>query len=240
MAQPDPLAHGPTRTKRAIWRTVLITGAGLALTAATAFYVVLGAPSVPEILARLRGEPAIARGFIGMANFGHWRLICIPGPAPLNGLTPPTAASGPGGGINAAPGNNACRVNQEMPAPQDKGESSSEPAKVLIAANFSLVGVRRMPAAMLRLPPTAQPGDTIALRFDDGSTIKTMVRDCAAAECLATGALSEADWDRLASAKSLQVTFPVAGRQWVLLDLPVEGLATAMAALARAENPPRG
>jgi len=44
----------------------------------------------------------------------------------------------------------------------------------------------------------------------------------------------------LALAKSLQVTFPVADRQWVLLDLPVEGLSTAMAALARAENPPRG
>jgi invasion protein IalB len=206
---------------------------GLAILAALAFYVVLGAPAPGEILARLRGEPAIARGFIGMANFGHWRLICMPGPSPLS------AGSDSPGATSAATGN-ACRINQEMPAPQAKEEAASQPPKVLIAANFSLVGVKRMPAAMLRLPATAQPGDTISLRFDDGTSVKTMVRDCAAAECLATGALSEADWNRLASAKSLQVTFPVAAGQWVRLDLPVEGLATAMAALARAENPPRG
>jgi len=236
MGAPDRLSRGSARTKRAIRRTVLLTGGGLALLAAAAFYVVLGAPSGPEILARLRGEPAIARGFIGMANFGHWRLICVPGPPSLDGLTP--AAAGEAVSAASAPnGNNACRINQEMPAPQDKGDT---PAKVLIAANFSLVGAKRAPAAMLRLPPTAQPGDAISLRVGDGATIKTMVRDCAAAECLATGVLSEADWNRLASAKRLQVTFPVAGRQWVLLDLPVEGLATAIAALARAENPPRG
>jgi invasion protein IalB len=219
----------------ALWRAVLFTGSALAVLAATVFYVVLGAPSPSQILARIRGEPTIARGFVGMANFGHWRLICIPGPAPLNGLTP---APSDGGGATAQKGN-ACRINQEMPAPEANNQPSEQPAKVLIAANFSLVGERRSPAAMLRLPPTAQPGDTITLKFDDGAIVKTMVRDCAASECFATGTLSEADWNRLASAKSLQVTFPVAGRQWVLLDLPVEGLSMAMAALALAENPPR-
>src|SRR5215471_18475848 len=119
MAAPDSRSSGAARTKRAIWRTVLLTGGGLALLAATAFYVVLGVPSVTEIVARLRGEPAIARGFIGMANFGQWRLICVPGPAPLNGLTPPAAA----GDARAPGGNNACRINQEMPAPQDKSET---------------------------------------------------------------------------------------------------------------------
>jgi invasion protein IalB len=238
MAAPGQSSRGAAGTKSAVWQTLLFTGGALAIVAAAAFYVVLGAPSPGEILARLRGEPAIARGFIGMANFGHWRLICMPGPAPLNGLTPPAAGSDtPKAATSSA---NACRINQEMPAPQDKADAGSQPAKVLIATNFSLIGAKRTPAAMLRLPATAQPGDTITLRFDDGATVKTMVRDCAAAECLATGALSEADWNRLASAKSLQVTFPVAGRQWVLLDLPVEGLAMAIAALARAENPPRG
>jgi invasion protein IalB len=212
---------------------------GLAILAALAFYVVLGAPAPGEILARLRGEPAIARGFIGMANFGHWRLICIPGPAPLNGLTAPPSGNA-ATNANAAQAGNACRINQEMPAPSEKDQAAPQPAKVLIAANFSLVGEKRTPAAMLRLPATAQPGDAISLRIDDGTTIKTMVRDCAQSECFATGGLSEADWNRLASARSLQVTFPVAGRQWVLLDLPVEGLSTAMAALARAENPPPG
>jgi invasion protein IalB len=234
MAAPDQSSRGAAGRKSVAWRTLLFTGGALAIVGVAAFYVVLGAPAPAEILARLRGEPTIARGFIGMANFGHWRLICMPGPAS------PAAANDAGPAAGAAVGNNACRINQEMPAPQDKGEDASQPPKVLIAANFSLVGVKRTPVAMLRLPATAQPGDTISLRLDDGTTVKTMVRDCAAAECLATGAVSGADWNRLASAKSLQVTFPVAGRQWVLLDLPVEGLSTAMAALARAENPPRG
>ena len=219
-----------------MWRAAGFTAAALAVLAAAVLYVVAGTPAPGEILARLRGEPVIARGFVGMANFGHWRLICIPGPAPLNGLTP-----APGNAAaNTAQNGNACRINQEMPAPEASGQASAQPAKVLIAANFSLVGDRRTPAAMLRLPPTAQPGDAISLKFDDGAVVKAMVRDCAASECFATGAMSEADWNRLALAKSLQVTFPVADRQWVLLDLPVEGLSTAMAALARAENPPRG
>jgi len=235
MATPRLRSKSPKSA--ALWRVVFFTGGALAVLAAAVFYAVLGAPPPSEILARIRGEPTIARGFVGMANFGRWRLICIPGPAPLNGLTP---APSDGGNSAAAQKGNACRINQEMPAPEASGQASEQPAKVLIAANFSLVGERRSPAAMLRLPPTAQPGDTITLKFDDGAIVKTMVRDCAASECFATGALSEADWNRLALAKSLQVTFPVADRQWVLLDLPVEGLSTAMAALARAENPPRG
>jgi len=211
--------------------------AALSLVTAAVLYVIIGSPA--EILARLRGEPAIARGFVGMASFGHWRLICTPGPVPLDGLGAPPPGNATVTAAATRTGN-ACRINQEMPAPQENNEAASQPAKVLIAANFSLVGGRRTPAAMLRLPATARPGDVISLRFDDGATIKTMVRDCASAECFATGGLSEAEWDHLASAKSLQVTFPVAGRQWVLLDLPVEGLSTAMAALARAENPPPG
>jgi|GEM_PF-2299933 len=227
-----PQATGGKRVT--VWRAAMLTGSGLALFAVAALYVVLGTPSAGDILARVRGEPSITRGFIGMAQFGQWRLICAPGPAPLNGLTPPAGVPAP---VNA-PAANACRINQEMPAPQEKEVAASQAAKVLIAANFSLVGERRSPVAMLRLPPTARPGDVIAVRFDDGTTVKTVVRDCAEAECFATGALTEGDWTRLTVARSLQVTFPVAGRQWVLLDLSVEGLPAAIAALARAENPP--
>src|SRR4051812_27242702 len=230
LLMPAPTQPSAKAGAKALWRPILLTAGALAVLAALALYVVLGTPGPGEIFARIRGEPTIARGFVGMANFGHWRLICMPGPAPLNGLTPAPSANDPANSPNAQRAN-ACRVNQEMPTPGDNGQPASQPAKVLIAANFSLVGQMRTPAAMLRLPPTAQPGDTINLRFDDGTIVKTMVRDCAAAECFATGALSESEWGRLASAKSLQVTFPVANRQWVLLDVPVEGLSTAIAAL---------
>jgi invasion protein IalB len=75
----------------------------------------------------------------------------------------------------------------------------------------------------------------VGLRFDDGAVAQTKVRDCGATECLAAWTLTDSDWEHLATARSLQVTFPATGRQWVLLDLPVQGLASAIAALKRAE-----
>jgi invasion protein IalB len=104
-----------------------------------------------------------------------------------------------------------------------------------VAVNFSLVGPRRTPSAMLRLPPTAQAGDIITLRFDDSSVVKTMVRDCADTECLAAGTLSPEDWQHLSATNSLQVTFPALARQWVILNLPVQGLAAAIDAFNRAD-----
>jgi invasion protein IalB len=91
---------------------------------------------------------------------------------------------------------------------------------------------------MLRLPATAHPGDAIDLRFDDGAVVQTMVRDCAATECLAVATLTASEWNHLSTARSLQVSFPISGRQWVLLDLPVDGLSTAIAALQRAKTSP--
>jgi hypothetical protein len=159
-----------------------------------------------------------------------------------------TAAAGPGSAKPAK--TNACRVNQEMPdsPPNAASASASDPTlasaytsasgPVIVAANFRLVGPKRTPAAMLRLPVTARPGDPVGLRFDDGAVVQTLVRDCAKTECLAVGTLTRADWDHLSTAKSVQVTFPATGRQWVMLDLPLQGLSTAIAALQRAESSP--
>jgi invasion protein IalB len=126
-----------------------------------------------------------------------------------------------------------------MPAPRQDASAGEKPGQVLVATNFSLIGPRRTPAVMLRVPATARPGDAIGLRFDNGPMVQTFVRDCAAAECLAAGTLTTADWDKLSTAKSLQVSFPATGRQWVLLDLPLAGLSTAIAALTRAEIAPQ-
>src|SRR5882762_10167959 len=87
---------------------------------------------------------------------------------------------------------------------------------------------RRTPSAMLRLPPTARSGDVITLRFDDLSELKTMVRDCDANECLAAGTLTPDEWQHLSATNSLQIMFPALARQWVILNLPVEGLPAAM------------
>jgi len=108
---------------------------------------------------------------------------------------------------------------------------------VLAAANFSLLGAKRTPALMLRLPATAEAGDPVRLKVDDGDTVTTTVRECAGGECLAVGSLTDQEWDKLAQAKTLQVAFPAAGKQPVLLDLPVEGLREAMTAMRRAQIP---
>ena len=231
---------------------MLTIGGTLALVAIAVLYLALGAPRPAELLAMVRGDTRIAPGFIGMANFGRWRLICVPGPPSLDGLNAAAAPAPDNAATVKVPTGNACRINQEIAAPglpglgqnavreQTAGRTPDQPpAAVIIAANFSLVGPKRTPAAMLRLPATARAGDAISLRFDDETVITTIVRDCAATECLAAGTLSDSDWAHLSAAKSLRVTFPAAGRQWVLLDLPVEGLAAAVAALSRAELPGR-
>jgi invasion protein IalB len=221
-------------------RRAVYLGGALAAAALATVYLVLGAPSPAELVRLSKAEPRIVSGFIGMAQFGRWRLICVPGPAQSEGL--PDAAAPPPPATAAAAAKaakaNACRINQEMPvaAPGETPDEGS--AKVLVAANFRLVGPKRMPAAMLRLPVTARPGDPVALRFDDGAEVQTAVRDCAAAECLAAGTLTQAQWEHLSTAKSLQLTFPVTGRQWVLLDIPLQGLSAAIAALNRAEIAP--
>jgi len=220
-------------------RAALTAVGALAAVALAAFYLMLGTPGPAELLAMIRGEQRIAPGFIGVANFGQWRLICMPAPQTLDELGAAAAPAAAGAEAAKTARANACRVNQEMPAPEQNsapGDATGEtPRQVIIAANFSLVGAKRTPAAMLRLPSTARAGDVITLRFDDETEVRTMVRACAGTECMAAGTLSDADWTRLSAARSFQVTFPAAGRQWVLLNLPVEGLAAAIAAMDRAE-----
>jgi invasion protein IalB len=220
-------------------RTALLLTGALAAVAIAAFYVVLGTPPPAEMLAIVQGKQRIAPGFIGVAKFGEWRLICVPGPPSFDGLGPTLSSEEQG--ARKTPAGNACRINQEMPAPEQNraaGESSAQAARrVIIAANFSLVGPKHMPAAMLRLPATARPGDVIILRFEDQTVVNTTVRDCSATECLAAATLSPSDWAHLSGAKSLQVAFPALGRQWVLLNLPVDGLTAAIDALDRAATP---
>lgn len=215
-------------------------GVALAMVAVAAFYFALGTPTPSELFAMARGGQRITPGFVGVAEFGRWRVICIPGPGSLDGLDASSASTQQ---PNAKPpSGNACRINQEMPASGENQTTSPAaevpgqvPGPVIVAVNFSLVGPRRTPSAMLRLPPTARAGDVITLRFDDSSVVKTMVRDCADRECLAAGTLAPEDWRHLSTTNSLQVTFPALARQWVILNLPVQGLAAAIDAYDRAD-----
>jgi invasion protein IalB len=223
-------------------RTLILFGVALAVTALAAFYFLIGAPAPAALFAMARGGPRIAPGFVGVAEFGRWRLICVPGPAPLDGLGASAAAAQPAQPAAAPASGNACRINREMPASGDSPAAASTtnvpaqvPGQVIVAVNFSLVGPRRTPSAMLRLPPTARAGDVITLRFDDSSMMKTMVRDCDANECLAAGTLTPDDWTHLSATNSLQLTFPALARQWVILNLPIEGLAAAIDALNSAD-----
>ena len=213
-------------------RSVLL-GIVVAVAAGAAVSYV-GASLRPGLLALGKDQPRIEPGFIGVADFGKWRLICVPAPSMMEGLGPLAQPGAPPAPVRKATGN-SCRINGEMAAPAAAPDSKAS-SPVIFAANFSLVGPKRMPAAMLRLPATARPGDAISLRLDDQSAIKTIVRECAT-ECLAAGDLTSADWTHLSTTKSLQVTFPAPGGQLVLLDLPIPGLADALGALDRAETP---
>jgi invasion protein IalB len=206
---------------------VWVLGAGLFAAAAAALYFFEGRPATGELLALIRGEPRVARGFIGTVDFGRWRLICIPGTRSLGGLLA-SVAPDEGDADEKAASANACRVNQEVPA---------RAGQMPIAANFSLAGPRRQPAITLRLPATAHPGDAIELRADDLAPMRVTVGNCETGECMATGDLGEEDWAHVRAARSLKLTLPAADGQRTI-DLPVQGLAAAVTAMGRAQIPP--
>jgi invasion protein IalB len=211
--------------------TGLIIGALAAVTAAGLYGFIYSTLS-SGIFAAMAGGQRIEPGFIGVADFGRWRLICIPGPPTLDGVNPTETSASAG---QPKQSGNSCRINQEIAEPDEENaaaQTEQNPRRVIIAANFSLLG--RQPAIMLRLPATARDGDVITLHFDNRASVTTIVRDCKPEECVAAGSLTSADWSRLSATKTLQVSFPVLHRQWVLLNVPVDGLSTAIAALSRA------
>ena len=196
---------------------VLLVGAWIG-----GFEPVTGA--IGNLSSAITGRTPISEGFVGMADFGAWRLICVPGPN--------VSLSAPGGDEAQSAKNNACRLNQEVPAPE-------EPSRILLAANLSVVGPLEKPALMLRLPATFRPGDSIALRIDEDLAVRTAVRDCTTSECVAASDLSDENWDRLIGAQSLQIMFPIRDGKIVFLNLGVDGLSDAAGALARAQSTAR-
>jgi invasion protein IalB len=158
----------------------------------------------------VRSASEVDPGFIGIMNYGHWRLICVPAR-----------------NAKAAAGDNDCRVNQEVAPP-------GLPDQVLLAANLS-VSAGHNPSVMLRLPPTAHDGDAILLRFS-GTTLKASVHGCSQSECVATAELGDDDWSALIAAKGLQVILPTRIGQRALVDVSAEGLAQAVAAMNKAEG----
>ncbi|MCH8858432.1 MAG: invasion associated locus B family protein [Proteobacteria bacterium] len=193
-------------------------------------YIGAGSPPLPNNLADLNmaisGEDAVSLGFTGTFEFGAWRLICVPGPQPAPAGSVDTRTVDP---RNETQPRNTCRVNQEVTARNDTSH-------VIMAANLSLVGLQQRPALMLRLPPTARPGDRIVVWLDDSEAVETSVRDCLVDECIAASDLSQAQWRRLIGAQSLQITFPTIDGQTAFVDLAVDGLVEAVAAMVVAQR----
>jgi invasion protein IalB len=180
-----------------------------------------GRPSPGDLAGAVTGR-RVGEGFVGREQFGDWRLICVPGPDARVAVGPDDAP---------ANSNNACRLNQEVVAPEDT-------ARVILAANLSVVGPFKKPALMLRLPPTFQAGDSITLRIDQDRAVRTVIRDCSERECVAARDLSDEDWPRLTSAKDLQVMFRMTDGKTVFVTLGVDGLSEAAEALNRAQASP--
>jgi invasion protein IalB len=186
-------------------------------------WIASGSPPLPRALgdfaSAVTGGNGVRPGYTGMAQFDDWRLICVPGPDARVAVGPDDAP------VNAG---NACRLNQEVPDPQAQGQ-------IILAANLSTVGPLRKPALMLRLPPTFRPGNSITLRIDQDRIVRTAVRDCSERECVAASDLSDEDWQRLIMASELQVMFAVQSGSNVFVDLGVDGLSEAAAALDMAQ-----
>jgi invasion protein IalB len=204
---------------RAILRVLL--GVTLLASLAGAVYLIVATPPPAPVTAAGAPEQAIPRGYVGLATFGRWRLICTTG-------APPPSAAQPASGARRAQ-KNQCRINHEV-------ADRAKPGQVILAANLSVVGPAKRPALMLRLPPTARDGDLIFLRADDVTRVRVVVRGCSEAECVAAGELSSDDWNHVLGAKALQVAFPALNRHRVLVDIPVDGLADAAHAMALAQT----
>lgn len=179
----------------------------------TAIYLVIPAAPLPPPsaakFAPITGE--VDLGFVGIVNFGHWRLICDP--APGNAKTRQ---------------DNICRLNQEV-------ATSDRPNEVILAANLRPPGSSDHAAIALRLPPTAHVGDKIVLRFGD-SVVRLPVHECSAVQCLAHGELDGDVWNELLAAAALQAVLPASQGQRALVDIPVDGLAQAAAAMSKAQG----
>jgi invasion protein IalB len=158
----------------------------------------------------------IKPGYVGVTNFGSWRLICS-----RIAPTAPAAAS------SSAP--NECRINHEV-------TDRARPGQVILAVNLGTTGTPRRPVVMLRLPPTAHTGDVALLRADDTTRARVPVTACSANECVAGGPIAEEDWDELLDARSLRVAFPARNRQRVLVNVPMNGLADAAHAMSLAQK----
>ena len=111
---------------RAVLR--LLVAGMLVATVLGAVYLLVGAPSLAPVTTAAAPQ-AIARGFIGVASFGHWRLICAPEPAPSPGNFPNTPTA-----------SNQCRINQEVAA-------KDPPHPVILAANLQRLRSRETPHA---------------------------------------------------------------------------------------------
>lgn len=183
-------------------------------------------PGATEIPNYDDSSGVVAPGFVGSATFGDWSLICAAAPAIAE-------ADAPFDRPDASPAEqmarNNCQLTQQI-------MSRDEPRRLVLAANLSLVGSRRHPALMLRLPATVQAGDSVVMRADGDSAAEALVRDCAPGECMAADSLSDAEWARLIGADALQVVFPMDEGPLVFVDLGVDGLSEAAAALQLAQG----
>ena len=230
----------------------LVVGAA-ALGALSFFY---GPTAVSNLAPENNAAPAVESGFVGASIFGDWELLCTPGPehvptpAPLDkpDLAAPAATE------------SACRVRHEAIAARVPETAAGEtatapdgtdsvatdaasapttaanPPQVILTVSLSLVGPTKRPALMLRLPATLKPDDVVTLRDDDSFAIDAVVRECDEQECMAADSLTDEEWMRLVAADTLQVVFPFDETQLVSVDVGVNGLPAAVAALIEAQT----
>ena len=231
---------------------VVVAGAA-ALGALSFFY---GPAAVSNLAVDNVAAPAVESGFVGASIFGDWELICTPGPE----LAPaPAPLDRPNSAAPVAT-ESACRVRYEAiaasvpevtPPPDAINPGTATPIapaatpaapatvaapQVILTVNLSLVGPTKRPALMLRLPATLKADDVVTLRNGESFAIDAVVRECDEEECMAADSLTDEEWMRLVAADALQVVFPFDETQLVSVDVGVNGLPAAVAALIEAQT----
>ena len=142
----------------------------------TALYLVI--PAAPRIgggfakYSPITGE--VEAGFVGIVNFGHWRLICDPASDKIQSARKKISAAS----IRKSPPRIAPTKSSSPPicAPRARAEHA---------------------ALALRLPPTAHVGDKIVLRFGD-HVLKCRCTNVRPSQCLARTRTRQRQLERIA------------------------------------------
>ncbi len=190
----------------------------------------------PPALSPEQTAARLSPDFVGAEAIGAWHLVCIK-PHTLSRLRQ-TNGGATGNSQGTPPRTPApppdwrvprCRATIGLRNPQKPDQT--------IRLSFRLLGVQRVLAMFLRLPPSqVQNGDPMTLKLDS-TELSLPVRGCTEEFCLALQSIKAAAEPPVVSSKTAMLVFtPSGSRETIGVAIPTAGLAPAVAALHRIDR----